>query len=61
MGLVLNDFEKRIVSLTVICALGLLLHCGFILYLSITFDDNFTIIVLMMTLSEIIPIGSMTD
>jgi len=52
-----NKFERRVLFMTISCALGLLLHCAFILYLSVTFDDNIAIIILMMVLSEIVPLG----
>jgi len=58
LGMMSNAFEKKIAIVTLVCASGLLLHCVFILYLSITFSDEFVIIVLMIVLSEIIPIGS---
>eukprot|EP01102_Stenamoeba_stenopodia_P007470 TRINITY_DN2092_c0_g2_i1.p1 TRINITY_DN2092_c0_g2~~TRINITY_DN2092_c0_g2_i1.p1 ORF type:complete len:1763 (-),score=374.29 TRINITY_DN2092_c0_g2_i1:1009-6297(-) len=57
LGLQQKLFERKVALVTLICTLGLLLHCSFILYLSATFTDNFTIIVLMIVLSELVPIS----
>jgi len=51
-----RDFEGKIAIVTVVCASGLLLHCGFILYLTATLEYDYIITVLMICLSEIIPI-----
>ena len=56
-GLKKKMFEKKVALVTLLCTFGLLLHCSFILYISATFTDNFTIIVLMIVLSEIIPMS----
>eukprot|EP01102_Stenamoeba_stenopodia_P012874 TRINITY_DN4101_c0_g1_i3.p1 TRINITY_DN4101_c0_g1~~TRINITY_DN4101_c0_g1_i3.p1 ORF type:complete len:282 (-),score=55.58 TRINITY_DN4101_c0_g1_i3:727-1572(-) len=57
LDLIQNAFEKKIAIVTLCCASGLILHCIFILYLSITSSDDFVLIVLLIVLSEIIPIG----
>jgi len=51
-----RDFEGKIAIVTVVCASGLLLHCAFILYLTATLEYDYIITVLMICLSEIIPI-----
>jgi len=56
-GLKKRDFEKKVALVTILCTFGLLLHCSFILYISATFSDNFTIIVLLIVLSEIVPMS----
>jgi len=56
-GLKQKMFEKKVALVTLICTVGLLLHCSFILYLSATFSDDFTIIVLMIVMSELVPIS----
>jgi hypothetical protein len=60
VGLKKRNFEGKVAIVTAFCALGLLLHCAFILYLSIKYTYDFTIIVLMIVLSELIPIFAIT-
>jgi predicted PurR-regulated permease PerM len=55
-----RKFEGKIAIVTLVCAFGLLLHCGFILYLSIVLEYDFTITVLMIVLSELLPIFIIT-
>jgi hypothetical protein len=55
-----RNFEGKVAIVTAFCALGLLLHCAFILYLSIKYTYDFTIIVLMIVLSELVPIFAIT-
>jgi hypothetical protein len=55
-----RNFEGKVAMVTAFCALGLLLHCAFILYLSIKYTYNFTIIVLMIVLTELVPIFAIT-
>jgi len=57
MDLKHRAFENKIAILTVVCAAGLLLHCSFILYLTATLEYDFVVIVLMIVLSEILPIA----
>jgi hypothetical protein len=56
-GLKKRDFENKVAMVTLVCTAGLLLHCGLVLYLSVTFEDDFTIAVLMIVLAELLPIG----
>jgi hypothetical protein len=49
-GLKKRNFERKVAVVTAFCAGGLLLHCAFILYLSITLEYDFTVIVLMVVL-----------
>jgi hypothetical protein len=61
LGLKRKDFEGKIALVTVVCCAGLLLHCAFILFLSVELEENhFTIIVLMIVLSELLPIFIIT-
>jgi len=53
-------YERKIALIAMVCAAGLLLHCGFILYLTATLEYDFTIIVLMVVLSELLPITLVT-
>jgi len=60
LGLKKRNFENKIAMVTIECSAGLLVHCGFILYLSATLEYDFVVIVVMIILSELIPIFLIT-